>query len=573
MSNQVMDDVEIRCKQCGETFILRVTDQKCLNGKPLPQYCADCNSARREKIRFQKQAKADAAWQIVKQQEHEKYIEKLKNWNVSLLSDIPSANNDTLCILGNGFDLMHGVRSSYRDFAKTIGKKTPLMFYLKNYLHVDDLWADFENALAKFDAKDMCSSFLIDNQLDCMDAYDEDATAADFFVAAEMAVSPLTTIASELPYRFEKWIRSLTVNTYDRPLKHIIGKGKVLNFNYTEFAEDLYGANPSDICYIHGCRKRRNNQPSEQLILGHIAGGSDVAYDFEDHLPHRNLPGHAYQMIYDAQQTALNYLIAADEKLTKHSQQIIKSHLGFFKNLNNINNIVVIGHSLYPVDWDYFAEIIKHIDNSSATWHIGCFNLSDLQRIEKFAENFNIAKSHIKIFRTDDIKVHINNDSSSDKPTKPNNPRAKILSQSDDKRWEIKRIGRKIQIIDRSTAKSDLTRLFSVYMSGALFDDTCTSLLLIARGIDKGVFLFRLQDNHWRYIKELEGIPNQGVITARLNRVYRDGNTILFVYNNRTMKYNLLNGELIENKSVRKAKDHIYQGVDLTEKFGMHHRY
>ena len=39
------------------------------------------------------------------------------------------------------------------------------------------LWADFENALAKFNARAMSSAFMVDNYLDLYDAYDEDAGA------------------------------------------------------------------------------------------------------------------------------------------------------------------------------------------------------------------------------------------------------------------------------------------------------------------------------------------------------------------------------------------------------------
>lgn len=44
---------------------------------------------------------------------------------------------------------MHGIKSSYYDFQKTLGRNSYLRFALENYLQDDDIWADFENALGK----------------------------------------------------------------------------------------------------------------------------------------------------------------------------------------------------------------------------------------------------------------------------------------------------------------------------------------------------------------------------------------------------------------------------------------
>ncbi len=562
---QEINDIEINCKECGGIFILRVSEQK---REMPPLYCPDCRDAYYRKRREKKQIMEAAARQIEKQKKYYQYIEELKNWDTVLLSDVPCATDDTLCILGNGFDLMHSVKSNYYDFAKTIGKNSQLMFYLENYLDVDDLWADFENALAKFNVGAMCSSFLIDDRLEDMGAYDEDAGDAEFYMAAEMAASPITTIASELLPRFRKWIETLNVRTYDRPLQGIIGKGKVLSFNYTEFAEDLYGVSPSDICYIHGSRKKIKGQPKEEFVLGHMAGASDSAYDFEDRMPYRKKCNKDYQMIYDAQETALGFVVDADNSLTKHSQEIISNHDDFFMGLENINSIVVIGHSLYPVDWDYYGAIIGHIkDISSVIWHIGCFGLDDLRRIDTLIQHFSISKECIKIFRTDEIKVNLNDKGESAVNSKILKQNKKILCTSVDGRWEIQSLGRKVMVVDKTTGMADLIRIFSVYMSGGVFDESGTHLILIAKGLEKGLFLFSLRNGHWHYVKELEGIPNQGVITKRLNKIVQDGEYMTFVYNSRIRQYDLFDGRLIKNVSKQGTKNHTYKGVDVTEKF------
>lgn len=120
--------------------------------------------------------------------------------------------------------------------------------------------------------------------MDINGAYDEDAGAAEIYMSAEMAVGPIISMSTELMDRFRKWICSLHTNTDDRPLSDIIKDGKVLNFNYTEFVEDLYGMDAGNICYIHGCRKKTGKE-RQRLILGHIPGANDEAYDLRTIIP------------------------------------------------------------------------------------------------------------------------------------------------------------------------------------------------------------------------------------------------------------------------------------------------
>ena len=64
-------------------------------------------------------------------------------------------------------------------------------------------------------------------------------------------------------------------------------------------------------------------------------------------------------MIDVARDNVLDLVGQYDEDLTKDSQGIIKKHQGFFDSLGCVEHIVAIGHSISPVDWDYFAEVKK----------------------------------------------------------------------------------------------------------------------------------------------------------------------------------------------------------------------
>ena len=118
-----------------------------------------------------------------------------------------------LVIIGNGFDLMHGVKSSYWEFQKTIGKNSPLRFYMETYLDTSDLWSNLEDSLGRLNYSMFLNPDIIDMWLDNFGAYDPNAQAADFFGAVETAIAPTFEIPRELNHRFKKWVKTLSVES------------------------------------------------------------------------------------------------------------------------------------------------------------------------------------------------------------------------------------------------------------------------------------------------------------------------------------------------------------------------
>lgn len=84
--------------------------------------------------------------------------------------------------------------------------------------------------------------------------------------------------------------------------------------------------------------------------MGHQPQASDSQFDFEENWKGIHLSGNRMQMIYDAQQVALREIVEADDSLTKHCDKIIGAHKNFFEGLSEIDKVITIGHSLYPVD-------------------------------------------------------------------------------------------------------------------------------------------------------------------------------------------------------------------------------
>lgn len=381
-------DIEIICADCGQKFNFTPGEQRFYISKNLtaPRRCRTCRDKRKQAAKLKQQA--------IDTRDLDTFRKKFREIE---LHDISCDAASTLLIIGNGFDLMHSVPSSYWHFRNSIGKKNSLRYALDNYLNVKEWWSDFEEALAHLNVGKMRNDLTVDMWLDVLDAYSPEVKASDFFMAAETVMEPANIITRDLPRRFRIWVEGLSVPTGDRPLKDIIVNGKVLCFNYTEFIEELYGVSHGKVCYIHGCRKKQKGHPKEELILGHKPV---CEYDGE-RFPkvvkylHSGGKGALLDAAYD---TTVNYLNRYDEATTKDCASIIRSHQSFFDSLQSIKQIIVIGHSMAPVDWDYFMEV--HRNCPDATWYIGYYGVNDLKNCDKLSAKLNIDKNRITIFKT-----------------------------------------------------------------------------------------------------------------------------------------------------------------------------
>lgn len=378
------------CKECGDKFFTE-GERDFYKSKDLdmPKRCKTCRD--KKKIRYKNiQQEEDKV-------EMEEFLSTL-SYKQYKKSEIPLADSDTsLFIVGNGFDLMHGVKSSYYNFRDTLGKNNSLRFTLETYLNVEDLWADFEDALSHINRGAMFE--VVDMWLDDFDAYNPDAQAADFFLAIEASTGPSQTITQDLPRRFRMWIESLKVPdmTY-RPLNKLIGNSKMLNFNYTEFVEDLYGVGKENVCYIHGCRRKEKYHQKDKLILGHVPGAGDNDL-VEDYTIPNYKSSRKREMVEGAIEAAAHNLSWYDDETSKNCKDIIKNHQEFFDDLSNVSQIIVVGHSLSPVDWDYFEKIISVNKNKkNIEWFISCHSDRNIESIKIFADTMDINEDRIALF-------------------------------------------------------------------------------------------------------------------------------------------------------------------------------
>lgn len=512
------------CKHCGRKFLVPQHKHYTLCRICFKEWC-------REELRKQEEIE-NTFRQEKKQKDLVTFEEALKHYKLVSIKDIKPSPN-TLYIIGNGFDLMHHVPSSFSFFRDSLGKHNLLRNMLELALTLEDIWADFENSLAKVDLDLMGSRHILKMWLEDFDFFEDDAGAAEFYMSVETAAGPFTSIANELPVAFRRWVKKLEVGTDDIPLKGLIcPEGKTLNFNYTEFPETLYGL--KDVCYIHGCRV--NDQ--ERLVLGHRPG-LDAKYSDKVVEP-QDFKEAAVQL---AQENVIDLVVQYDRDLTKDSQAIIDQHHEFFEGLTEIQQIVVIGHSVSPIDWDYFFKIHEIVPN--AYWYFGCFGLSDLNNINQLVHGLGL--EDYSLFRTDNVRTEpINSDEK--KHIKQQVPATKDYSTDTTRvtiEWNcILKINYEYEVVLPNAAKN------------VIVVDDC--IFVVLNDLDESILLFNKIDSHWAFADELQSFEHQSLLNRRLKNIYYDSLYITFVYNNRVRKYDLGTGNLISNKRVKDAKKNLY---------------
>lgn len=270
----------------------------------------------------------------------------------------------TLYIIGNGFDLRHGIPSSLGDFKEYVQDTDNDVYReVEEYLPAGENWNGLELALAELDA-----DMLIDNLGHFMASYGDedwgDSGHHDFQYEVEKVVDRLS---KELQAHFADWVRALPIPTRDtapRRLSKLDRQALFLSFNYTSTLNIVYGVAPQQVLFIHGCA----TQPDDALILGHAWSPST----------RRSLNDRPDIEEVDTRLIEANDIIDDYFSATfKHSAELIAQNASFFASLASVEQVVVLGHSLSSVDAMYFQALLAQPRVAQARWIIAVRDLDE----------------------------------------------------------------------------------------------------------------------------------------------------------------------------------------------------
>lgn len=246
----------------------------------------------------------------------------------------------TLYIIGNGFDLWHGLPTSYNHFYKFAKDK---LDELEPYFHTDVAypWHDFENSLGTFDWE----QFRDDH--DHSDIAAEDFCTSELYGAEDELNELADNLVTEIRERFNAWIEGIDISVASKKMQFGLND-RFFTFNYTSTLQLVYGIDVDNIHHIHG---RTDNY--DELIFGHR--------ETMEEKPELDENGDNNRTMFSDTEDAAKYPFYA---FLKPVDKVIAENRDYFESLRDISEVRVIGHSLNEIDLPYIQELAQSVSGS-----------------------------------------------------------------------------------------------------------------------------------------------------------------------------------------------------------------
>ena len=297
----------------------------------------------------------------------------------------------SLFIIGNGFDIAHGIPTAYGEFRKWLIKRYPdsLAFRettisIEEYaeLSVDEVaaetllyamdhaageeWHDFETALGRIHFKNKLPAPLPEE--DDEDDPKHNEKMGKYLLRVSGLSNAIIQSAEECwAYFFSEWIKTVEKKIEQgcyaaRPaLIRLFSdpSNKYMSFNYTKTLQHIYKVRT--VKHIH-------NRVGQELVFGH---GNDHAkydepYDNDDRFPL-------------AASTLDNFI----QSLRKNTGRQLRKYSDFFRKLDTgIDRVYTYGFSYSTVDNPYIKEVIKQI-SPDAVWCFTNYETSQKEEIRR----------------------------------------------------------------------------------------------------------------------------------------------------------------------------------------------
>ncbi len=147
--------------------------------------------------------------------------------------------DDVLYIIGNGFDIHHGVCSKYSDFANFLKIYNRFLYnQFTEICRIDFLWTEFEKALAYVNR----DYFLEMEETIMPHDWDDDRPDSELFMPADYVRGEAEYFWNEVQKWFRKLVRQIRwSNRYNSKKIWLDSYARYITFNYTPFLETVYG--------------------------------------------------------------------------------------------------------------------------------------------------------------------------------------------------------------------------------------------------------------------------------------------------------------------------------------------
>lgn len=307
-----------------------------------------------------------------------------------------------LYVIGNGFDISHGIPCKYSDFYNYLtNNRNDILELMGKFYWIgrnSDLWSDFERSLEKDIDYDSLSEIISENtpNIASDDFRDRDWGVAQFYVEREC-----NELLKNIRSGFEEWIESLEISQARKRYK-LDMSANYITFNYTNVLERIYKIPILNILHIH-------NKVGEELIFGHgkkledfnveeaLYGDRNIFLSTDEH-------GNIESNEVGHEKFAEDSVCAFYDKMRKHTEEVIQNNSAFFSNLSTIEEVVVLGHSYNEIDLPYFRKIAESI-NDNAKWVLCYYSDEDKENAKKLMEEIKVTEGLQEYKHCDELRI------------------------------------------------------------------------------------------------------------------------------------------------------------------------
>lgn len=284
---------------------------------------------------------------------------------------------ENLYIIGNGFDLHHKIQCKYSDFHKWLCLNNPMLenrLFQVYELHHNDFWSSFETNLGALTVESILEGYVYAPMLLFAKHANGDMIAleTDNYTGSIGEIGyTLERLFNDLQIAFADWIFQLEDANPTYKIQIDKSKSSFISFNYTQTLEQVYGVNPSDILYLHGCSTWDTN-----LIFGHNLTPEKLLKNWQNNYSEEEL----------------EVLIGAANEMSiifKDVNGIIDRHTAYWEAIRNIQRIHIWGLSLSEVDMPYISHI-RSIVSNDVEWEFSWLTKTDKEMVKKVIEKLQI---------------------------------------------------------------------------------------------------------------------------------------------------------------------------------------
>lgn len=311
----------------------------------------------------------------------------------------------TLYIIGNGFDIAHGLDTRYWKLREFIEEKDPEFLRqfeeLYNIQPLDNteygytekaqkqwnnsvnhtLWSEFEKFMGNPNITGMLESSISVTEGMPMDGirYHMDSYWNEQY-----------GFINKLQNYVKDWIETIdTSNVEIKKTSLINSSDYFFNFNYTDLLEKIYGI--ENVLHIHG---GVTSVSDIDPIMGHC--------NKSDMQNHKQWAKDADEEFKEAEASIQEAVYKYLNTIYKDTDEQIKFNQDFFNEIKSVEKVVIIGWAAGDVDIPYLRKIIESV-SSDTKWEVYCYDEKAYNSLSRAFSREGIIGENIKYITSNEF--------------------------------------------------------------------------------------------------------------------------------------------------------------------------